>query len=383
MEKVHSFRLVEKINAMALGLVMVMSAGTLMSPQQVHASTEIHVPADFSAIQAAINAASPGDTIQVAPGTYTQQLTITKSLTLEGEESSSTIIQGPSALTADAFGLKGVIEISNGAEVTISGFTITNEPTTSNCGTIHFGIAVFGGATLSIESSTITDIHDNPESGCQNGIGILVGKKFAFGVTIDQVGHATIKDVTVTRYQKGGIVVDNTGSTATVKDNVVEWGFTPFNIASNGIQVSRGAVADVSHNKVTDNKCAASSCGPDLLNQDQATGILLFKAGAGTIVEDNEVSNNDVGIFVFDSSSDTEVKGNTATSNPDAGIALADGTYTASDNEISGPGNVGIAVIAFGTDTSATLKDNEITGVTTPIGTFANTGFTASFTLLD
>lgn len=34
----------------------------------------IHVPADYSTIQAAINAASNGDTIVVAPGTYQENI---------------------------------------------------------------------------------------------------------------------------------------------------------------------------------------------------------------------------------------------------------------------------------------------------------------------
>src|SRR5438309_1538827 len=41
-------------------------------------------PRCSASIQAAVNAASPGDTIHVAHGTYKEQVTITKSLSLVG-----------------------------------------------------------------------------------------------------------------------------------------------------------------------------------------------------------------------------------------------------------------------------------------------------------
>ncbi len=342
-------------------------------PFPAYAESVITVPGDFSTIQQAIDAASLGETIQVAAGTYTEQLTITKSLELEGAGATSTTIQAPSPLTPDSFGKKNIIEISTGAEVSISGFTVSG-PGSSNCQSITAGIFVIGGAALKIEKTTITDISDTPAGGCQNGVGIRAGQQ-----SLGEVGHAIIDGVTITKYQKGGIVIDGEGSTGTVENNVIDFGFTPFNIASNGIQVSRGAVATVADNEVTGNICAAPSCGPDLLNDDQATGILLFKAGEGTVVGDNKASNNDVGIFVAESSSGIQIEDNTVNNNPDAGIAFQDGIYTASDNKISGPGNVGIAVIASTVNTHATLKDNEISGVTTPIGTFAATGLAATF----
>ena len=52
----------------------------------------VECPSPYSAtIQAAVNAASPGDTILVCPGTYTEQVNVNKSVTVvEGFETQQT-----------------------------------------------------------------------------------------------------------------------------------------------------------------------------------------------------------------------------------------------------------------------------------------------------
>ena len=49
----------------------------------------------YSSIQAAINAATPGDTIIVAAGTYTEQILIQKELTLIGAGIGNTVVKAP------------------------------------------------------------------------------------------------------------------------------------------------------------------------------------------------------------------------------------------------------------------------------------------------
>ncbi|MBE7535067.1 MAG: sortase [Anaerolineales bacterium] len=95
-------------------------------------------------IQDAINAASAGDTINVNPGTYNEDITIGKSLTLSGADSATTIIVGqiggPSAATVR-------IQASN---VTVQEFTITragNNPVDWNNVSLNSaGIAIQGVA---------------------------------------------------------------------------------------------------------------------------------------------------------------------------------------------------------------------------------------------
>jgi len=56
----------------------------LSSLQLSSAASALVVPTQFPTIQAAINAASSGNTVKVLPGTYTEQITINKNLTLMG-----------------------------------------------------------------------------------------------------------------------------------------------------------------------------------------------------------------------------------------------------------------------------------------------------------
>ena len=84
-----------------------------------------------------------------------------------------------------------------------------------------------------------------------------------------QTGLAEIDHNLIDRYQKGGVVGDNSGSYGNVHHNeIVGVGPQPV-IGQNGIQVSRGATADVDHNEVYDNVYTLGGAG---------TGIILFQA---------------------------------------------------------------------------------------------------------
>ena len=107
-----------------LGLV------TLAAPATASASstgrTSINVPRDFPTIQAAVNAAAPGATIHVGPGTYTEQVVITKDLDLRGSGAEATVIKSPTTLMPFGLNLRNgrpvvaVVRIGNGVRVRVS-----------------------------------------------------------------------------------------------------------------------------------------------------------------------------------------------------------------------------------------------------------------------
>ncbi len=93
-------------------------------------------------------------------------------------------------------------------------------------------------------------------------------------------------------------------------------GLGPVNyIAQNGIQLGFGALGDVQENKVSANVYAGTSAA--------SSGILLFTAGNGILVNDNTVGTSDVGIWV-NSTSNARVKNSKVTGSTYDGIALDD-----------------------------------------------------------
>jgi hypothetical protein len=98
----------------AILLLTVMA--TLLAPMGLAAT--LTVPGSSPTIQGAIGMALSGDTILVAPGTYTEHLTLISGITLIGADAATTIIDGGGVGT-------DVVQAISVTNVTIQGFTIT------------------------------------------------------------------------------------------------------------------------------------------------------------------------------------------------------------------------------------------------------------------
>src|SRR5712691_5758378 len=155
-------------------------------------------------------------------------------------------------------------------------------------GARYFGV-VNDGTSVTVEGASIHNIGNAPFDGTQHGVGVY----FTNG------GSGVIDGNTVSAYQKGGIVVNGAGTTASVTNNAVSGLGPVVFIAQNGIQVSRGAVATVRGNDIFDNFYTGEvGVGPNPGGQNPegfeffSTGLLLFEAGAGTKTSDNQFSGN-------------------------------------------------------------------------------------------
>ena len=303
-------------------------------------------------VQHGVDVACTGDTIMVAAGTYPEQVSIAKSVNMVGAGAVSTTIQSPPGLAGnlDVVSIQGA-----GVNVDFTGFTVSG-PGPSGCGSIRAGIEVLDGAHANVHDNRIADIRDQPLSGCQNGVGIIVGSP-------SNSASATIANNTFTNYQKNGMIVRRAGSNATINGNVVTGiGPTPL-IAQNGIQVGDGAVASITGNQVSGNECDHPTCGPDFVNDYQSAGILLADAATGTVVSGNSAPNNDIGIYNW-ASGPTSISGNTVHGSRFEAIILDEGDATVTLNDIQG-GNIGVLAISFDGSTgnsAGTLTCNRITG---------------------
>ncbi len=268
-------------------------------------------------IQAAIDAASPGDVICLSPGEWEENLLIEKRLTLRAAGTESE----PLALIRSAREDWPVIRISSEEpiDVTIQGLKITGAFGDCYKGAPEwicaFGISVHGKATAVIENNTISDNGD--------GIGMW------------DSSQATIDNNTITDNDWHGIGMWDS-SQATVDNNTItgnDW---------HGIGMRDSSQATIESNAISGNRY-----GIRMVDSSQAT------------VENNVISdNNELGIGMWDSSQAT-IKDSTIQGNTREGISLLDSAQaTVENNAISGNGRG----IYMWRSSQATIEDNTISG---------------------
>jgi parallel beta-helix repeat protein len=260
----------------------------------------------YNTIQAAVTASGPGDLIKVCPGTYTEQVTVPpgkNGLSLVSVGLWQAVIKAPAVMLDP----KAIVRVIGSQNVTILAFKIAG-PGGAGCDSLRWGVLVDGGAFAYILGNYITHIRDNPFSGCQNGIAVLVGR-----ASQSQVGKAKVIGNVIDNYQKGGVVVDGPGSYGLVVANRVVGAGPTAVIAQNGIQFSTNATGTVDHNFIANHLYTPQTVA--------STGLLTF--GSGDVsASKNTVAANDVGGYLISSMSELQASHNRVKASTFDGFAL-------------------------------------------------------------
>ena len=246
-------------------VVCVMSAG-------VGAAAVITVDdnggADFTSIQAAVDAASVGDTIDVWSGTYYEAVNINKQITLRG------IDTGDGLPVVDAGGSGNCIRISS-ADIDISGITIKNAG--------NYGVYAYN-SDLNINNATIRDCGDDAiyfKDGKSLLLKDSVIENCVCGINYygRAIGNATIERNIIRDNTGSGLrILLTSGKNAVINDNMI---INSTGTGSNGILCSI-----LSNGEVTMENNTVKNSGDDGIYLSGAENVVLTNTTIDTAGDD-------------------------------------------------------------------------------------------------
>lgn len=242
--------------------------------------------ADFSSIQAAINAASSGDTILVRAGNYSEHVFVNKQLKLRGENKTS-IIDGNSI---------GDVIIVMAHNVEISGFTIQNS-----------------GRRVATEF---------PEFG-PSGFPVY---EAMCGVYLSGYRGCKISDNLITD-NFVGLNIESASNVIVSKNQITN------SYGDCGIRIAFSSSVTLSGNEITNNhitgavifQCTSSTVTENQIIDNPGSGMVIsFSSRFITVSKNNITNNNSHGLNIVNSI-ENDVFGNNMTGNHD-GVCLSGST---------------------------------------------------------
>ena len=243
----------------------------------------------FDSINDAVAAAKPGGTINVAPGTYNEDVVIDKPLSLVGA--------GPNKTIIDATGLSNAIYI-DGLDnpglhsVSVSGFTLENA---------NFeGLLVTNASYISISNNKVLDNNNNlsVDTGTCPGIpDFEPGEQMdcGEGMHIMGVSYSTFSNNTSAGNSGGFLISDDTGET---HDNLITGNYVHDNGFACGIvlashQPAIGSHAPhhgIVHNTISNNRSIHNGAAIP----GAGAGVGLFSNGTGLGTNTGNIIINNV-----------------------------------------------------------------------------------------
>jgi len=253
-------------------------------------------------IQAAVNAASAHNTIQVGTGIYTENIVIFKALNLKAAAGANVIIQA----LDPAYATIGIDSGGNGTKIT--GFTLQGATNSTGILLYYAKNCNITGNTIMNNENGIFAYYSNNSSISENYI-----SHNSVGIFTYCSNNNTISENNAEN-NNNGICIDTSNKNIISRNKAI-------NNALKGILVDNSNNTNIIGNTATDNI---------------QVGIFLSYSNS-TLISGNDVKNNGIngtiyGGIIIGYSNNTIISGNNATNNTENGILL----YKSEDNTISG-----------------------------------------------
>jgi parallel beta-helix repeat protein len=320
----------------------------------------------FKTIQAAVNAAVAGDTVNVAKATYNENVTIPVAVNLLGAEKGINPNAGTRSDPANESIVTGTLSVTT-SDVSINGFTIRNPS--------GDGIFVADG----VGKSQIVD-----EILQGNRVGLLLHRDTGTSVSDDLIENSVGPNVDVVGgtgddFERNTIEAAGVGGPSAEDGMDVEQGSSGIKIEHNVISVNTGAglsLSQTSSDTVSANTLSGSKVDIGVVQANANTiesniivnavtdGIELGNS-SGNKIENNTVTGNGTGGqgqgILLSTVTSTTVSGNTVSNNMTNGIevAVTSSGVSISTNTVGSNGGDGIALSAT---SSSQVAGNTITG---------------------
>jgi parallel beta-helix repeat protein len=312
-------------------------------------------------IGAAISAAQPGDTINVAAGHYAEDVVIGKSLSLVGAGSNRTSI--------NATGLSNGVYIDGLdnpglAHVIVMGFTVS--------GANFEGILITNASDVTVAENLVTGNNRslNISAGMCPGIPAFEtneGDDCGEGIHLMGVDHSVIQGNTVESNSGGILISDETAATHdnliagnTVRDNPFDCGIT---LASHGPapQTNAKGPFGVYHNTISGNNSSSNGLGAP----GAGAGVGIFAPGPGNqnygnVVVGNTLTNNGLpGVTMHNHAAVAGAPAPNLNDNMIIGNTISGNAADTEDAATGGP--TGINLYSVGPVTGTVIAQNIIT----------------------
>ena len=291
----------------------------------------LDVPAPYSTIQAAIDAANPGDEVVIAAGTYLENINFNgKAITVRSTDPTNPTVVAATVIDGQDLGSVVTFASAEGANSVLSGLTITNGKPAESGG---------GGISCHDSSPTITNNTITGNEGWGGGGGIY---SEASNLTIS---NNTISDNSVSNLGYGGGGIFCYGGNPTITNNAISGnsasgdggGISCCNcsptianntITGNSAVFGGGICSSVSNASITNNTISANSASFD------GGGIYCYASSptiAHNTITDNSATGSGGGIYCWNSTNVTLVNSSIIHNSAGAyggGIASEDSSVT-------------------------------------------------------